>query len=65
MSRSVAGATANLGDVAYQRKFEIQHREVVETLNRQLIDAEKKLQVGHNQRLICVQICSKSDINSS
>ena len=31
---------SNLGDVAYMRRFELQHREEVEVLTRQLMDAE-------------------------
>ena len=35
----------NLGDVAYQRRFEIQHNDQIKALTRQLAEAENKLQV--------------------
>ena len=44
MRSNPSQAVSNLGEVAYLRRFELQHREQVETLTRQLMDTEKKLE---------------------
>ena len=42
-----------VGDVAYMRRFELQHREEVEVLTRQLMDTERKLQESDNNYKQC------------
>lgn len=45
-------AITNLGDVAYQRKFEVRHREEMEALARQLMETERRLEVQRNTCVI-------------
>ena len=44
---------SNLGDVAYMRRFELQHREEIEVLTRQLMDAERKLDESTKAHKLC------------
>ena len=44
---------SNLGDVAYLRRFELQHREEVEVLTRQLMEAESKLEETTKAYKLC------------
>merc|ERR1711871_94550 len=54
LTEANGGSTlSNLGDVAYLRRFELQHKEEVEVLTRQLMETERKLEESTKAHKLC------------